>query len=192
MSCLSLKTSHQVSGLPCVVLLLLIPESFFCIEKLVFHIMQEMKNVLIFYDNLYTNELLWGYQKYLYLCFISRMSQANEGRTKFLAKKRSRSPRNTKEVCDILKMCNTNISIIFRLNKHKLLNFYMKPCWQKVFIRSKKFKNQLTFFNTVNHMTNSSLSNPCIDTPLNSSKFNMYIHLKIKLFNPKNEHKNKS
>ena len=101
-------------------------------------------------------------------------------------------PRNTKEVCDILKMCNTNISIIFRLNKHKLLNFYMKPCWQKVFIRSKKFKNQLTFFNTVNHMTNSSLSNPCIDTPLNSSKFNIYIHLKIKLFNPKNEHKNKS
>ena len=89
-------------------------------------------------------------------------------------------------------MCNTNISIIFRVNKHKLLNFYMKPCWQKVFIRSKKFKNQLTFFNTVNHMTNSSLSNPCIDTPLNSSKFNIYIHLKIKLFNPKNEHKKKS
>ena len=88
-------------------------------------------------------------------------------------------PRNTKKVCDILKMCNTNISIIFRLNKHKLLNFYMKPCRQKVFIRSKKFKNQLTFFNTVNHMTNSSLSNPCIDTPLNSSKFNTYIHLKL-------------
>ena len=95
--CISLKTSHQVSGLPCVVLLLLIPESFFCIEKLVFHIMQEMKNVLIFYDNLYTNELLWGYQKYLYSCFISKMSQTNEDRTKFLAKIRSRSPETRKK-----------------------------------------------------------------------------------------------
>ena len=99
---------ENITGLPCVVLLLMIPESFFHIEKLVFHIMQGMKSTLNFYDHLYTNKLLWSYQKYLYSCFISKMSQTNEDRTKFLAKIRSRSPETRKKSVTFWK-CATQI-----------------------------------------------------------------------------------